>query len=156
MSPVPSAQGAPSAPLQSAPRCTPFMRGTLPEYVGLVLLTALSAVAAVSGVVVDFSSTHIYNPAWPPHAQFHGYLSIARTVLILLVVVGLAWGPVRVGTPYAWHFLVALLFGWLGAWFIAPLVVPVTGDRAAYLFASVLAVSALVGVWLLRPPRLRG
>ena len=156
MSAVPSAQGAPSAPLPPVPRCAPFMRHTLPEYVGLVLLTALSAFAAVSGVVVDFSSTHIYNPAWPPHAQFHGYLSIARTVLIMLVVIGLAWGPVRVGTPYAWHVLVALLFGWLGAWFIAPLVVPGTGDRAAFLFASVLTLLALIGAWLLRPPQRRG
>jgi hypothetical protein len=32
---------------------------------GLVLLTALSAFAAISGVVFDFRATHIYNPGRP-------------------------------------------------------------------------------------------
>ena len=69
----------------------------------------------------------------------------------------MSWlSPFGGGAPYAWHVLVALLFGWLGAWFIAPLVVPGTGDRAAYLFAGALALPALVGVWLLRPSRRRG
>jgi hypothetical protein len=36
---------------------------------GLVLLTALSAFAAISGVVFDFRATHIYNPAWRSSAS---------------------------------------------------------------------------------------
>ena len=120
---------------------------------GLVLLTAISAFAAVSGVVYDFTPTHIFNPAWPPHAQFHGYLSIARTVLIMLAVIVLAWGPVRAGLPYAWGVLVLLLLGWLAIWFVAPVVVSGTGDLPAYLFAAVLTAPALVGIWLVRPRR---
>lgn len=120
---------------------------------GLVLLTAVCAFAAVSGVVFDFTSTHIYSPAWPPHARFHGYLSIGRTVLIMLAAVVLAWGPVRAGLPYAWALLALLLCGWLGLWFIAPLIVPGTGERSAYVFAGVLAPPVLAGIWLVRPPR---
>jgi hypothetical protein len=55
--------------------------------VGLVGITLVSAFAGISGVVIDFTASHIYNPAWPPHAQFHGYLSIARTVLIMIAAV---------------------------------------------------------------------
>jgi|SRR5690349_20829670 hypothetical protein len=119
--------------------------------VGLVGITVLSLFAAVSGVVVDFTASHIYNPAWPPHAKFHGYLSIARTVLIMAVALALLWGPVRHGDRFAWRVLVVLLLGWLAIWFIAPLAVPGTGDRATYLFAGVLASLYVVGLWLIRP-----
>jgi hypothetical protein len=119
--------------------------------VGLALLTALSVFAAVSGIVFDFTSTHVYNPAWPPHARFHAYLSIARTVLIMLAVVVVAWGPVFAGSWSAWRILALLLLGWIAIWFLAPVVVPGTGDRAAYIFASVLAPLSLIGLWLVRP-----
>jgi hypothetical protein len=119
--------------------------------VGFALLTGLSVFVAVSGVVFDFSDTHIYNPAWPPHARFHAYLSIARTVLIMLAVVVLAWGPVRTGARFGWGLLALLLLGWIAIWFVAPLAVPGAGDRAGYVFAGVLAPASLIGLWLVRP-----
>lgn len=119
--------------------------------VGLVGITLVSAFVAISGVVVDFTASHVYNPAWPPHAQFHGYLSIARTVLIMGAAVALAWGPVRRGDRPAWVVLAILLLGWVAIWLVAPLVVPGTGERATYVFAAVLAVLYVVGLWLVRP-----
>src|SRR4029453_16258450 len=119
--------------------------------IGLVSITLVSAFAGISGVVIDFTASHIYNPAWPPHAQFHGYLSIARTVLIMIAAVGLAWGPVRRGDRAAWAVLAVLLLGWIAIWLMAPLAVPGTGDRATYMFATVLAPLYLIGIWLVRP-----
>jgi hypothetical protein len=49
-----------------------------------------------------------------------------------------------------------LLLGWIAIWLMAPLAVPGTGDRATYVFAAVLAPLYLVGIWLVRPPLLRG
>lgn len=121
------------------------------QNIGLVLLTGLSAFVAISGVVVDFTATHVYNPTWPPHARFHGYLSIARTVLIMATVIVLAWGPVRAGDRFGWGVLALLLLGWIAIWFLAPLVVPGTGDRAAYIFAAVLLPLSLIGLWLTEP-----
>jgi hypothetical protein len=119
---------------------------------GLAVLTVVSAFAGISGVVVDFTPTHVYNPAWPPHAQFHGYLSIARTVLIMAAALVLAWGPVRRGDRAAWSVLAVLLLGWIAIWLLAPLVVPGTEDRATYVFAAVLAPLYVAGIWLVRPP----
>jgi hypothetical protein len=118
---------------------------------GLFLLTLVSAFAAVSGVAYDFTPTHVYNPAWPAHAQFHGYLSIARTVLIMLAVIVLTWGPVRAGARWAWSAAALLLLGWLALWFIAPLIVPGTGDAPAYIFAAVLTPLSILALWLARP-----
>src|SRR5437667_6934876 len=116
--------------------------------VGLVGITLLSVFAAISGVVIDFTASHVYNPAWPPHAQFHGYLSIARTLLIMIAAILLAWGPVRRGDPAAWTVLAVLLLGWIAIWLLAPIVVPGSGDRSTYVFAAVLAPLYLVGIWL--------
>jgi len=119
--------------------------------VGLVLLTMLSGFVAISGVVVDFTATHIYNPTWPPHARFHGYLSIARTVLIMAAVIVLIWGPVRAKHRFGWGVLGLLLLGWIAIWFIAPLVVPGTEERVTYIFAAALVPPSLIGLWLTRP-----
>lgn len=126
-------------------------RAGLPGLAGLVGITLLSVFAGISGVVVDFTASHVYNPAWPPHAQLHGYLSIARTVLIMAAAIALAWGPVRGGDRFAWGVLAFLLLGWLAIWFIAPVAVPGAVDRATYLFAGVLAPLYVVGLWLVRP-----
>ncbi|PYN52427.1 MAG: hypothetical protein DMD92_21565 [Candidatus Rokuibacteriota bacterium] len=119
---------------------------------GVAGITLLSTFAGISGVAVDFTASHIYNPVWPPHAQFHGYLSIARTVLIMTAAILLAWGPVRRGDRAAWIVLAVLLLGWVAIWLLAPIVVPGTGDRATYVFAAVLAPLYLVSIWLVRPP----
>ena len=63
----------------------------------------------------------------------------------------LAWGPVRAGDRVGWAVLALLLLGWIAIWFIAPLVVPGTEDRAASIFAAVLAPLSLIGLWLSRP-----
>lgn len=117
---------------------------------GLAILTALSVFVAVSAVAVDFTKTHLYNPTWPPHARLHGYLSIARTVLIMATIIVLVWGPVRTGIKFAWGVLSLLLLGWLAIWFIAPLVVPESGDLGAYIFAGMLTPVALFALWLVR------
>ena len=118
---------------------------------GLAGITLVSTFAGVSGVVVDFTASHVYNPAWPPHAQFHGYLSIARTVLIMVAAIMLAWGPVRHGDRVAWVVLAVLLLGWIAIWLMAPLVVPGPGERATYVFAAVLAPLYVGGIGLVRP-----
>src|SRR5256885_4973398 len=76
-------------------------RMRLAEMVGLVGITLLSVFAAISGLVVHFTASHVYNPASPPPAQFHRYLSVAPTVLILAALIAPVWGPARQGDRFA-------------------------------------------------------
>ena len=119
--------------------------------IGLLLLTGLAVFVAISAIVFDFTPTHLYNPTWPEHARFHGYLSVARTVLIMVVIVALAWGPVRAADRLSWAILALLLLGWLLIWFLAPLAVPGTVDRVDLWFPAALTPLALYGLWLCRP-----
>jgi|SRR5829696_2406350 len=44
---------------------------------GRVLLTSVAALTTVGGFLADWNRTHLFNPAWPPHARFHDAVTIA-------------------------------------------------------------------------------
>ncbi|GAA1931615.1 hypothetical protein GCM10009753_76810 [Streptantibioticus ferralitis] len=39
--------------------------------IGKVLISLVAVETAVGPYKFDWNETHIYNPAWPPHAKFH-------------------------------------------------------------------------------------
>ncbi len=39
--------------------------------IGKLLISFIGLFTAVSPYLADWNITHIYNPAWPPHAKFH-------------------------------------------------------------------------------------
>jgi hypothetical protein len=45
-----------------------FLRG---RGLGRALISLTSLVTAVGPYRADWNETHVYNPAWPPHAKFH-------------------------------------------------------------------------------------
>lgn len=49
---------------------------------GRNLLRAVSGVTAVSGFAADWNRTHLFNPAWTPHAKFHDALTISAATLL--------------------------------------------------------------------------
>ena len=55
------------------------------------LLTALLAAASISSFVLDWRSNHLLNPAWHPHAQFHGALLLFFLAGVCAVSIWLLW-----------------------------------------------------------------
>lgn len=46
------------------------------QRIGRALLKAGAAFTAVGGFLSDWNRTHLFNPAWTPHAKFHDAMSI--------------------------------------------------------------------------------
>ena len=62
---------------------------------GKFILGFLLVAGAVISTVVDWNTTHLFNPAWHPHARFHGALFLLILDGTTLIVLWLLWRPSR-------------------------------------------------------------
>ena len=60
---------------------------------GKLILTFVLVVGAIVPTLNDFSGDHLFNPAWHPHARFHGALFVFFLDAMSLVVLWLLWRP---------------------------------------------------------------
>jgi len=58
---------------------------------GRIILTIVALFTAISPFVFDWNATHIYNPAWPPHAKFHNAQTMVLGALLGLVSLYCIW-----------------------------------------------------------------
>lgn len=58
---------------------------------GKFILSFVLVVGAIVSTAVDWNTTHLFNPAWPPHARFHDALFLALLDGATLIVLWLLW-----------------------------------------------------------------
>lgn len=61
--------------------------------VGKALIALVAAETAIGPFVADWNETHIYNPAWPPHAKFHNAQTITLAVDMTALSLWQLWKP---------------------------------------------------------------
>src|SRR4051812_11873395 len=79
--------------------------------VGRSLIGAVAAVTAVGPFLADWNETHIYNPAWPPHAKFHNAQTMSMGVALGLPVLYYLWKPVQTRASLATATIIASIYG---------------------------------------------
>src|SRR3954462_7827511 len=109
--------------------------------VGRKALRALALTTAVSGFVADWNRTHLFNPAWPPHARFHDAMTIALGTglggsALYLLREGADRREVALGAA-----LPALFWGSMGAAFAFPGTAGLEAEFPQY-------VPRVAGVWI--------
>ena len=76
------------------------------------VLISLSAVGTGFGVfIADWNESHIYNPAWPPHAKFHNAQTMSMGVALGLVVLFYLWKPAQTRASLVTAAVVASIYG---------------------------------------------
>lgn len=122
---------------------------------GKIILTVALAGTMLGPAVVDFNDSHVFNPAWPPHARYHAVELLAVGMAMSVIGLWLVWGrSPRLGVATAVPLVV-----W-GAFFV-PLFVPGTsveeypGEAGRLLGipmnlvgATAFILLALIGYWL--------
>ncbi len=74
-----------------------------------VLASVVALVTVVSPALADYNATHIFNPAWPPHAKFHDAMTIQLGVLLGVLALVLLWLPARDRARERAEFVLALV-----------------------------------------------
>jgi hypothetical protein len=57
-----------------------------------VLLTITGGLTAVLPILADVNATHLFNPAWAPHARYHGWVFLTVNLISGLTALALIWG----------------------------------------------------------------
>jgi uncharacterized protein DUF6640 len=135
---------------------------------GKLILSFVLVVGAIVPTLNDLSSSHLFNPAWHPHARFHGALFVLFLDAMSLVVLWLLWRPSKepdVGVKVAALFAAA---AWTPFFYIEMLVpgtsliasddMPVLkvggmSFAANLVVATVLLLLTVIGYWLARDSR---
>ena len=58
---------------------------------GKAILSFVLVVGAIVSTAVDWNTTHLFNPAWHPHARFHDALFLMILDAMTLVTLWLLW-----------------------------------------------------------------
>jgi hypothetical protein len=58
---------------------------------GRLLISLVAVFTAVSPYLADWNVTHIYNPAWPPHAKFHNAQTMVLGAMLGILSLYCLW-----------------------------------------------------------------
>ncbi len=61
------------------------------QKLGKVMMTLVLVIGAILSFILDWSSNHLLNPAWHPHARFHGALLLFMLAGVSATGVWLLW-----------------------------------------------------------------
>lgn len=53
----------------------------------------VAVITAIGAHLADYSSTHLFNPAWPGHAKYHAGHTMAMSGLLGALTLFFAWRP---------------------------------------------------------------
>ena len=134
---------------------------------GRLLLSAIAVFAAIGSVAADWNETHMFNPAWPPHARFHNAQTIATGSLLAILTLFFLWrrtgdrgantpaGPLLAGA-YFWTQAAAVFFpgvAWIDPEFLGAGQSLTAFPPPQLILDAVMTALVLLSAWLLRSSR---
>lgn len=58
-----------------------------------LMFSFVAIITAIGAHLADYSSTHLFNPAWPGHAKYHAGHTMALSALLGVLTLFFAWRP---------------------------------------------------------------
>ena len=127
-----------------------------------VLLSVLVVISTLVSVIVDWNSSHVFNPDWHPHGRFHDVMLLTLLVGLMPLLLWLLWRPSS-EPEIAVKVTTAILVLFWGSFYFN-LLIPGTSPAANtgelppvvlgllmypnMVVAAIIIILALVGYWL--------
>ena len=127
-----------------------------------ILLSVLVVVSTLVSLVVDWNSSHVFNPDWHPHGRFHDVMLLTLLVALVPLLLWLLWRN-SPEPEVAVKVTTAILLAFWGSFYIN-LLVPGTTPAANLeellpsllglplypnmVVAAIIIILALIGYWL--------
>ena len=127
-----------------------------------ILLSVLVVVSTLVSVVVDWNSSHVFNPDWHPHGRFHDVMLLTLLVGLVPLLLWLLWRS-SPEPEVAVKVTTAILILFWGSFYVN-LLIPGTTPAANLeesppsllglplypnmVIAAIIIILALVGYWL--------
>lgn len=91
---------------------------------GRILLSFSAIGGSISSLVMDFNESHVYNPIWPSHARYHGFLFMNLLVAVGSLSLFLLWRPAPSTEDALRVRIAAFLSTVIPVCFLLPLLIP--------------------------------
>ena len=134
-----------------------------------ILLSVLVVISTLVSVVVDWNSSHVFNPDWHPHGRFHDVMLLTLLVGLVPLLLWLLWRS-SPEPEVAITVTTAILVIFWGSFYVN-LLIPGTTPAANLeetppsllglplypnmVIAAIIIVLALIGYWLYHSSKTR-
>jgi len=93
----------------------------MPQQRGKLLISLAAILTIVFPWWQDWNDSHIFSPQWPPHARFHGVVSLVMTTILSVVALWVLWRPSKEPETAA-TVAAAIPVAYWGPFFLAPFI----------------------------------
>ncbi len=121
------------------------------KHSGRIFLSVILIIISFGSAGVDFNTSHIFNPTWPPHARYHDVMLLILLIGAACISIWLLWRRSKepfVGLLVATLIIMIFAASFFLAWLVPGASPSLAPDGSTPLFAGIPILPNIVAAFL--------